>query len=256
MSVWKRDSRPESEHPGTSGSWTLPPALPGAKLARLASSRHRPEIPQTEPLMSRRSSALLTMVCAGLLSSGCDGFLSPQTNEAVEDGLLTIVHVAPDAPPLEGAEVSFWMVRGQRSEVEIRYVAAVGYNGKCLRLVIPAEAPLRHPDGTPIAPGDSVFVTVRVLDTERFLFEVAPAGLTLNPAFPAQLEIRYRWMADDVNGDGKVDEEDERVANSFGIWEQNRSNLRWSGLPTTRQSDVEEVRASVTLFTRYALASD
>jgi hypothetical protein len=205
--------------------------------------------------MFRSSSSLLALLLA-LFSAGCDGFLSPQASLEVEDGLLTIVHVAPDAPPLEGTEVSFWMVRGQRSEVEIRYLSGGGYNGKCFRLVIPAEAPLRQPDGQLIAPGDSVYVTVRVLNTELFLFELAPAGLTLNPAHPAELEVRYRWMADDANGDGQVDAEDERIANSFGVWEQSLSSLRWSSIPSTRRSEIEEVHSTVTLFTRYALASD
>jgi hypothetical protein len=53
-----------------------------------------------------------------------------------------------------------------------------------------------------------------------------------------------------------VDAEDDRIASGFGIWEQGVPSLRWSSTPSTRRSEIDEVHATVTLFTRYALASD
>jgi hypothetical protein len=195
-------------------------------------------------------------VVALAAAAGCDGFLSPEPAPGVENGSLTVVRVAPDAPTLDQTEITFWMVRGEQREVEIRYLLVNGYNGKCLRLVIPAEAPLRDAEGRNIAPGDSVQVTVRVLDPELFLFELEPAGLLLNPAHPARLEIRYRWMSLDVNGDGRVDAKDDLLAGSFRLWAQNPETLRWSSVPSTRLSNIQEIHAPISVFTRYALASD
>ena len=206
--------------------------------------------------MSDRLSSLLLALPLLLAGAGCDGFLSPERAAGVENGRLTVIRVAPDAPPLEHTTVSFWMVRGEQREIEIRYLLQDGYNGKCLRLVIPAEAPLRDAQGRTIAPGDSVQVTIRVLDPELFLFEIEPAGVLLNPAHPARLEIRYRWMSQDLNGDGRVDEQDDALSNGFRLWAQDPETQRWSSVPSTRFSNIQEIHAPVTTFTRYALASD
>ena len=205
--------------------------------------------------MFDRFSSLLLTVLLLLATAGCDSLFSPERATGVENGRLTVIRVAPDAPPLEQTTVTFWMVRGRQHEVEIRYQAD-GYNGKCLRLVIPAEAPLRHADGRPIEPGDSIQVTVRVIDPQLFLFEIEPAGVLLNPAYPARLEIRYRWMAQDANGDGRVDERDEELSNRFRLWAQDPETERWVTVPATRFSDIQEIHAPITTFTRYALASD
>src|SRR5690554_4832456 len=68
-----------------------------------------------------------------LAGAGCDNLFSPERAAGVENGQLTVVRVAPDAPPLEQTTVTFWMVRGQQTEVEIRYLLQDGYNSKCLR---------------------------------------------------------------------------------------------------------------------------
>jgi hypothetical protein len=191
-----------------------------------------------------------------LALAGCDGFMTAESSNPVDDGLLTAVRVAPDAPPLETTEVSFWIVRGEEREVQISYGTGSGYRSKCVRFIVPADGPLRHADGSVFAVGDSARVTVRVVDHELFLFEFDPAGLRFNPSHPARIEVRYRWMADDLNGDGTVDADDQALASDFGLWKQEATGQPWTEVPSARDEEIQELHADLTGFTRYMLASD
>jgi hypothetical protein len=202
--------------------------------------------------MMKRALLVLFLV---LPAAGCGDFLVPPPALSRADAEITIVRVAANAPPLTATEVSFWAVRGQDREVEIRYENG-GYSGKCMRFVVPAQAPLRHANGAPVQVGDSVLVTVRVLDPRLFLFEFDPGGLIFDPAHPARLEIRYRWLAEDTNGDGVVDQRDEQLARNFGLWRQEKVGAAWSPIPALRLGAEMEIHADITGFTRYALASD
>jgi hypothetical protein len=226
--------------------------LPGVKLARHRSAAH--SNPHLLDAMTRRQFAPLAFLLASL--GACDGFPGSDPNFAlVEDGELIPVKVAPDAPPLETMEATFWIVRGQWREVEIRY-ATDGYNGKCIRFIVPPDAPLRHADGRVFEMGDSALVTLRVIDPELYLFEFDPEGMRFNPAAPARVEIRYRWIAADANGDGRVDAADGVFVKTFSLWRQERSRDPWVEVPSERDEENQEIHADVDGFTRYMLASD
>lgn len=185
---------------------------------------------------------------------GCDGPLSLESG--VPESELTFVRVADDAPPLAATEASVWVKRGEDRELRINYLAYNGDTLKCLRFRVPAEAPLRHPDGRDFASGDSVLVTVRVIDESRFAFEFSPAGLVFDPAHPAELEVRYTWADPDFNGDGREDVLDERIADRFGFWRNEAAGEPWFRVTTRRFEDVMEARADIVGFTAFALASN
>ena len=181
----------------------------------------------------------------------CDAIFGPEEPTSVPESELTFVRLAPDAPPLLETKVTFWAVRGQTREVMIRYASNGGYNGKCLLLRVPAGA---VPAGS--APGDSVQITIEVPDADLFRFRFSPAGLRFDPAFPAELEVRYRYADPDYNGDGVVDAADQRYAETFAFWKQERPGEEWQRIPTVRRQDIFEAFATVTGFTQYALATD
>lgn len=196
-----------------------------------------------------------SLLAAGLvLGSACNALLGPDP-ELVPESELVFIRAAPDAPPLESTTVSFWIRRGETREARIRYTAYNG-DGKCLLFRVPAEAPLRHPDGRAFAVGDSALVTIRVTDTTLFRFEFDPEGLEFDPAHPAELEIRYRWADPDHDGDGVIDADDARIAANFAIWHQDVPGEGWEKIRTTRLNDLLEAHAEVTGFSQYALASN
>lgn len=191
-----------------------------------------------------------------LATAGCSEIFGPSTT-VVKDGGLTIISVAPDAPPLEALTVSFWAKRGEDREVEIRYVYASGTTGKCLRFVVPANALLRRPDGRRVQEGDSVQITIRVDDPDLFLFEFDPGGVRFDPSRPARLEVRYTYASLDLNGNGIVgDPEDFEIRSRFGLWKQERAGDAWHQIGSSRDEARRELQADITGFTRYALAAD
>ena len=58
----------------------------------------------------------------------------------------------------------------------------------------------------------------------------------------------------DDDCDGRVDEADRRF--DFGLWRQEGSGQPWAGLVTIRDSDTEEVRATLEGFTKFAVAGN
>ncbi|HEX6069046.1 MAG TPA: hypothetical protein VFZ18_04465 [Longimicrobiaceae bacterium] len=190
------------------------------------------------------------LVAGALLLASCRDLTAPAQEQVVDESELTFVRVDPEAPPLQALEVSFWAVHGQERQVQISYDAGVYGNGKCLLFRVPADA---VPLG--IAPGDSVRVTIRVLDAAEFRFEFQPEGLQFDPEHPARLEIRYRWADPDFDGDGDVDPRDLLLSETFGLWKLSGGQT-WERVAADRRRDVLEIHAPVVGFTQYALATD
>jgi len=197
-----------------------------------------------------RLRAILSLLCAGALAS-CDG--SPSGPSQLPESELVFVRAADGAPPLATRQVQVWAKSGEGRRIEIPYARVGEYGGdKCLEFTIPGDGLLTRPDGTPFVRGDSVLITIRVVDPNTFNFEFSPSGLRFNAKHPAELRISYKWADPDLNGDGSVDDDDGRLG--FDIWKQETPASRWEKIGTSRDSDVEELRANVTGFTKYAMA--
>jgi len=194
---------------------------------------------------------LLPALAGLLLLAACRDLFAPDEATIVDESDLTFVRVDPEAPPLSAQVVSFWAVRGQSREVQISYDSSVYGNGKCLLFRVPADA---VPVG--VAPGDSVRITIRVMDAEEFRFQFEPEGLQFDPAHPAQLEIRYRWADPDWDGDGDVDPRDLMLSESFGLWKRTPGGSAWERVSANRRRDILEIHAPIVGFTQYALATD
>jgi len=53
-----------------------------------------------------------------------------------------------------------------------------------LRFEVPADGLYRKPDGTTFGPGDSIRITVTVVDPKKFLFEFQPSASNSTRASP------------------------------------------------------------------------
>jgi hypothetical protein len=192
-----------------------------------------------------------------LALAACDGG-SPTLPRPVDQAELTFVRFALGAVPLQAASVSFWAVRGRDREAVIRYVPAPGEEEgeEFLAFKVPGGSLLRRPDGGPFAAGDSVLITVRVVDPALFLFEFQPSGLRFDPRSPARLEVSYREADRDYDGDGDEDGEDDDFERELSFWRQERPGEPWFRISTLRIEDLEEVEADITGFTRYAVAGN
>lgn len=159
---------------------------------------------------------------------------------------LVFLRPAPNAPHLTTYDTSWVAVAGQDYDVRINYE-----NGEeCLRFRLDDDALTRRPNGTPLFVGDTITIRIRVVDAGYFNFEFQPAGIRF--AEPAELRVNYAFAHPDFNGDGEVDEDDEDF--EFGWWRQEMPGQPWERLASVRLHDLDEVRAEIDGFTRYALA--
>ena len=168
---------------------------------------------------------------------------------------LTIVRLATTSPPLFNSPDSFYAVKGDDRELRIYFQDPGGSQGEeFLRLRVRQESLRSRPDGTPFAAGDSVLVTIRIVDPAHILFEMEPSGLTFNPAEPAELKIHYSHGDHDFNEDGVVNAFDVQLKNKLAIWRQETVGGSFERLGSVNVEDLEEINADLLGFSRYAIA--
>ena len=196
---------------------------------------------------------LLLAAIAGAVGSCSDSSGPSDGSKPPSD--LKVVHVAQTSQPLFNPVDSFYAVRGEDREVRIYFQDDAGQAGEeYMRLRVDAPTLLALPDGTPVLPGDSVLIHVRVVDPAQILFELEPAGLKFNPLVPARLTIHYDHSDGDFNEDGAVNGEDTTIEGTLAIWRQENPGDPFVRLTSVLSLDLEEAEAELTGFSRYALA--
>lgn len=189
--------------------------------------------------------ALALVAAFGLVACDDDGVTGSDDPDTRPESQLEFVLVDPDAPPLETTDTSFWAVRGEERELEIRFQGSggSGTGSRFLRFEVDDESLLRRPDGTTFAPGDSIEIRVQVA-SDRYFADFEPSGLVFNPDDPAELEIRYELADDDF-----LEREQE-----FDLWRQERPGDPWQRIGSLQLEDIDEIEAELLGFTRFALA--
>ena len=160
---------------------------------------------------------------------------------------MNFVRLAAGAPGPVALDTSFWAVKGDGRELEIRHRSGDGEDDDGDRLLefrVPGDALLRRPDGTAFARGDSVRIHLRVDPEGRFLFDLEPSGLQFDPDHPAELRIHYRL----------ADAESQRREDSIFVWRREQPTAPWIRIATARLKDDDEVRAEITGFSAFSLA--
>jgi hypothetical protein len=200
---------------------------------------------------------LLALVAGATLS--CSDSSGPARNGGDGDdrpaGELNVVPVAAGSTPLFHASESFYAKRGEDREVRLFFQDETGGQGEeYLRLRVRAGSLLALSDGTPIQEGDSVLITVSVVDPAQMLFELEPSGLTFAPADPAELKIHYSHADGDFNDDGTSNSLDDAIEATLAIWRQEQPGDPFVRLSTLLELELDEVNADLTGFSRYALA--
>ena len=206
--------------------------------------------------MTRRL-PLFTIAAAGVvaLALACSSTSGPDQPSVVPPAGLTILRLQPSHPPLYSDTVSFMAVQGQATVQKIYFADEDGGQGEeYLRFRLDSLSLLAYPDGTPFGPGDSVRITLRVINPDSIYFQFDPAGLTFDPAHPARLTIKYGETGGDFNEDGHVNAGDTVIANTLAIWRQPEPADSFTRLQSVRVEDQEEIQANLLGFSRYAIA--
>jgi hypothetical protein len=150
---------------------------------------------------------------------------------------------------------SFYAKVGEDRRVELFYRGYSSDTGEAfLQFEVHAASLLKRPDGSAFQPGDSIFITVTVPDTDKFDFVFSPAGLQFNPADPARLHIEYNYANHDFNGDGLHDTEDDHARSLLNVWRREPPDTLWSNQGASNSEEFEEMEAAILSFSHYAVA--
>jgi hypothetical protein len=199
--------------------------------------------------------ALLMAACGGSSTTPIDPVITPPGGTP-ETSLQFLKPAAGTS--LRTDSVSFWAVKGQDREVAMYYRPNSGSadSVRFLRFRVRNESLLKRPDGTVLAAGDSVKITIRVRDFSKLITDFAPSGLTFSALKPAELRLDFKNCDQDFNRDGVVNQTDANIVPTFAIWKQEAAGQPWFKITSAVEvsGNLEEVKADVVSFTAHAIA--
>lgn len=152
--------------------------------------------------------------------------------------------------------VSFWAVRGQRRYVRIDYEdidedTFDDMEEEFLRLEV--FDPVAYADGTPIAVGEYVLITVTI-DSETLAVELQPSGIQFG-AEKTQLRVSYSHADPDMDNDGDVDADDAYIENNLlDMWVQETPDDPWSTVFSYQSTYWNRFYGNLEHFSEYAIS--
>ena len=194
---------------------------------------------------------MLAALGVSALVLGCDDPTQP-----VQTFTPNFLVAAPDAPAIANPVLSFWAVKGQEYEEFIWYQKRPDRadSTDLVRFRLDQLSLLTRPDGTPIAMGDSILITITVVDAQRMILDMQPSGLRFSSADPAELKISFLEADDDINQDGTVNASDTALVSQLAIWRRETATAPWVKLSSAVEVELDEVEADLLGFTGYAIA--
>lgn len=186
-------------------------------------------------------------------SAACSDGTAP---DVVPDNSLNFVRQDPSAPPLVAVTDSFWAKVGDGRELKLYYQGATAADSgeEFLRFEVPGDGLSRWPDGSLFQPGDSVLITVTVVDPLEFVFRFEPSGLEFSTQHPARMKVRYVNSDHDFDGDGDEDAVDDDIEQHLDLWHQPEPGGSWRRVGAVRFSELDELDANIGSFSQYAVA--
>jgi hypothetical protein len=173
------------------------------------------------------------------------------------EGEPLVQRASPSAsgmPPLETYEIAFWAVSGETATANIDYLTESNEAAPFLAITVPANGLDRRPDGTSIAAGDSVLITISI-DATQMLVRFSPSGLVFNPSAPAQLELVYSGAQGDLDGDGDVDADDSVIEQTeLGLWFQQDVGDLWYSITSLHEPANEWFKTNLYHFSGYVVS--
>ena len=195
--------------------------------------------------------ALWSLVAVAVVS--CQDNTGPA---GIPDAQLHIIGQDTLAPPLVANRDSFWAKVGDGREIRLFYQGAQPSDSgdEFLRFEVPDDGLYRKPDGTLFQPGDSILITVTVVDASRFEFTFEPSGLVFDASHPARLRVRYFNCEKDFNGDGVIDAADAGIEGELDLWHRATPGALWVRVGGVQFELLDEIDANIRTFSQYALA--
>jgi hypothetical protein len=198
--------------------------------------------------------SLAALVLLGALAGcGSDG---PSAPVVKTDADLNVVVQAPTAPSLTTTIRTMWVKKGVDSEMRLYYRSPTSGadSTEFLRLVFDRRSLATRPNGSAIADGDSVLVTVTVPDPTRFLVDLEPTGLRFTPGREVGLKWKLGHRDHDLNDDGAVNATDSTLYTQLAVWRQETAGQPWARLASRLEVELDEIDVDLTGFSNYIVA--
>ena len=183
-----------------------------------------------------------------LLIAGCDSPTRPR--RATED--LTFLRLAENAPALANTSVTFTAMQGEDAEARIYFVDQPD-DDEFLRFKVHGDTRIRRPNGQLLLPGETIDITIRIVDMQRLIFEFEPSGLRFEQR-PAELKLDFEAADDDLDEDGDIDAEDDDARRLLSWWRQEAAGTPWFRQASVVFEHIDEIEADIFGFTNYAVA--
>jgi len=195
----------------------------------------------------------LLLICSVATLLSCSDNTGPS---GVPDAQLHIVRQGTTAPPLVAMRDSFWAKVGDGRELHFNYQGATPADTgeEFLRFEVPGDGLLLKPDGSAFQTGDSIRITITVVDSAYFRFQFEPAGLQFSPDHPARLKVEYLHADHDFNEDGVQNAADTTIEHILDMWKREGTTAPWFRIGSVKFEDLDEIDANILSFTEYAIA--
>lgn len=167
------------------------------------------------------------------------------------------LQASPGAPAATSTHTSFWAVRGKERSGALFIAGPAGAPADSTPLVsltVPREGLDRRPDGSRIARGDSVLITITLVDPQRMIVELEPSGLRFSAGHPAMLTLGYDQAGSDLDHDGVVNGRDTAIDEMLRIWRRERPSDPWRPVNASRHGHGRHIDSDIGGFTQYAIA--
>ena len=191
--------------------------------------------------------------CAALALLACGDNTGPGGRP---DAQMNFLRQDSVAPPLVSNQASVWAKVGDGRELHLNYQGLIPADTgeEFLRFEIPGDGLLRKPDGSSFQAGDSILITVTVVDSGGFIFQFQPAGLVFNPDHPARLKVRYLNANHDFDEDGDLDSADDAIERVLDLWRRETPGAQWFRVGSVKFEELDELDANILMFSEYAVA--
>jgi hypothetical protein len=207
-------------------------------------------------LLATTVTAMLTACTADTTSPRVHAASSATRDVSGGGDDTTLLTAAANAPAIANPAITFTAIRGRDTLVRMYYHATrPGAHDSTVFAVfrVPAKALSNRPDGTRIADGESVTITMTLVDAVHGVIDFQPSGLRFSTKNPAVLRITYADDDLDLNHDGVVDSADTALERTFYIGGRETPDSPWFRVASTLLQEAGEVEGSIYGFTGYAI---
>jgi hypothetical protein len=194
-------------------------------------------------------------VAALAVGLSCTDAIAPSDTSERDATDLRLLAAPAGTPALVTSQISFYAVKGRATSGNIWYRPRAGATDstKFLEFKVGAASLDRRADGTVIAPGDSVLITLTVTDPTHFIIEMQPSGLKFASTDQPRLKFSFAACGDDLNYDGRVDAADADMQAALSVWRQEGPFQPWFKVPSIVTTATKDIETSLAGFTGYAI---